>query len=137
MLLSGCGSESSVVPQPSETPIPQSSVASTIPVIKTWLNQPCSPEGATAKTISGGDITCKKVGFDVVPEWHAEPSIVVSAPVTTTTVTKPTIVKTPAKTDPRFSTCAKAKSAGYGPYHRGQTEYTWYRDGDSDGVVCE
>jgi hypothetical protein len=43
----------------------------------------------------------------------------------------------PASTDPRFGTCAEAKAAGYGPYHAGQTEYGWYRDADSDGVVCE
>ncbi|MEV0456452.1 excalibur calcium-binding domain-containing protein [Catellatospora methionotrophica] len=40
--------------------------------------------------------------------------------------------------DPRYSTCAKAKAAGYGPYRRGvDPEYSWYRDADSDGVVCE
>lgn len=41
-------------------------------------------------------------------------------------------------TDPRFNTCGEAKAAGYGPYHRGSDpEYDWYRDSDSDGVVCE
>ena len=40
--------------------------------------------------------------------------------------------------DPRFSTCKAAKAAGYGPYLSGRdVEYGWYRDGDSDGVVCE
>ena len=40
--------------------------------------------------------------------------------------------------DPRFSSCAKAKAAGYGPYVNGRdVEYSWYRDGDSDGTVCE
>ena len=40
--------------------------------------------------------------------------------------------------DPRFTSCAKAKSAGYGPYYRGRdTEYSWYRDGDADGIACE
>ena len=40
--------------------------------------------------------------------------------------------------DPRYSTCAAAKAAGYGPYYRGvDEEYSWYRDGDSDGTVCE
>jgi S1-C subfamily serine protease len=41
-------------------------------------------------------------------------------------------------TDPRFNTCREAKANGYGPYYYGiHAEYDWYRDADSDGVVCE
>lgn len=40
-------------------------------------------------------------------------------------------------TDPRFDTCADAIDAGYGPYRRGEPEYSWYRDADGDGVICE
>lgn len=41
-------------------------------------------------------------------------------------------------TDPQFSSCAKAKDAGYGPYVSGvDPEYGWYRDGDNDGINCE
>lgn len=41
-------------------------------------------------------------------------------------------------TDPRFDTCKAAKAAGYGHYREGEdSEYAWYRDADSDGVVCE
>jgi hypothetical protein len=41
-------------------------------------------------------------------------------------------------TDPRFDTCEDAVSRGYGPYRRGRDpEYSWYRDSDGDGVVCE
>lgn len=41
-------------------------------------------------------------------------------------------------TDPRFDYCYQAVEAGYGPYYRGaDTEYAWYTDSDSDGVVCE
>jgi hypothetical protein len=41
-------------------------------------------------------------------------------------------------TDPRFNTCKEAKANGYGPYYIGfDPEYDWYRDADSDGVVCE
>lgn len=40
--------------------------------------------------------------------------------------------------DPRFETCRLAKASGYGPYYRGKdSEYSWYRDGDSDGIACE
>lgn len=39
--------------------------------------------------------------------------------------------------DPRFASCAEAKRHGYGPYQAGRPEYGWYRDGDSDGTVCE
>jgi hypothetical protein len=41
-------------------------------------------------------------------------------------------------TDPRFDYCYQAVAAGYGPYYRGtDVEYSWYTDGDRDGVVCE
>jgi S1-C subfamily serine protease len=41
-------------------------------------------------------------------------------------------------TDPRFGACKEAKANGYGPYYMGiDPEYDWYRDADSDGVVCE
>jgi Excalibur calcium-binding domain/Protein of unknown function (DUF1524) len=40
--------------------------------------------------------------------------------------------------DPRYSTCAEARSHGYGPYRSGvDPEYAWYTDRDQDGVVCE
>jgi hypothetical protein len=40
--------------------------------------------------------------------------------------------------DPRFSTCTEAKAHGYGPYYQGRdSEYGWYIDADSDGIVCE
>ena len=43
-----------------------------------------------------------------------------------------------AGSDPRFSSCTKAKAAGFGPYVKGEDpEYAWYRDGDGDGVDCE
>lgn len=40
--------------------------------------------------------------------------------------------------DPRFGSCREALANGYGNYIKGvDLEYDWYRDGDSDGVVCE
>jgi hypothetical protein len=41
-------------------------------------------------------------------------------------------------TDPRFSSCTKAKAEGFGPYQSGiDPEYGWYTDRDQDGLVCE
>ena len=41
-------------------------------------------------------------------------------------------------TDPGFGTCKEAIANGFGPYVVGvDPEYHWYRDGDSDGIVCE
>ncbi len=41
-------------------------------------------------------------------------------------------------TDPNYGTCKVAKANGRGPYIRGvDPEYAFYRDGDSDGMVCE
>ncbi|MGD7003732.1 GmrSD restriction endonuclease domain-containing protein [Corynebacterium halotolerans] len=41
-------------------------------------------------------------------------------------------------TDPQFTSCAKAKAAGHGPYTAGiDPEYHWYGDGDNDGINCE
>ena len=67
------------------------------------------------------------------------------APPTTPPATQPpqTAPPTPqpppgGSTDPDFGTCKEAKAHGYGPYYSGQdVEYGWYRDADSDGVVCE
>ncbi len=57
--------------------------------------------------------------------------IAISAP-------QPAPKSTKAGEDPRFGTCREAKANGYGPYIRGvDSEYDWYRDGDSDGTVCE
>jgi len=57
------------------------------------------------------------------------------------TTTQPTTRATTSGsggTDPRFGTCKEAKANGYGPYTEGKDpEYDWYRDADSDGVVCE
>jgi len=40
--------------------------------------------------------------------------------------------------EPNYGTCKNAKANGYGPYLRGvDPEYNFYRDGDSDGMVCE
>jgi hypothetical protein len=43
-----------------------------------------------------------------------------------------------SESDPRFGTCGEAIDQGYGPYFEdSDLEFGWYRDADSDGVVCE
>jgi hypothetical protein len=65
-------------------------------------------------------------------------SATTSTSTTTVTSTSTTTSTTTGATDPRFATCKAAKAAGYGPYYRGvDPEYSWYRDADSDGIVCE
>jgi hypothetical protein len=54
------------------------------------------------------------------------------------TVKTATTTAKPTKNDPKYGTCRAAIAAGYGPYVRGKDpEYSWYRDADKDGVVCE
>lgn len=39
--------------------------------------------------------------------------------------------------DPKFTSCKAAIAGGFGPYTTGEPEYSWYKDGDGDGKVCE
>ena len=71
-----------------------------------------------------------------------EPTSTAPAPVAEQPVPEPAPAVAPAfaetGTDPQFSSCKKAKAAGYGPYVAGvDPEYAWYRDGDNDGINCE
>ena len=64
----------------------------------------------------------------VVPEPSNEPPPAASS----------SVPETDAGLDPKFSSCSAAKEAGFGPYVKNvDPEYDWYRDGDSDGIVCE
>lgn len=65
----------------------------------------------------------------------AAPTVTLPAPTTTAPAAPTRFVDT--ATDPNFGTCREAIANGYGPYRRGETEYSWYRDADSDGIVCE
>ena len=68
------------------------------------------------------------------------PSSVATPTTAPPTTTPPVVGSVPAggTTDRRYSTCKEAKSHGLGPYYRGRdVEYDWYRDADSDGIVCE
>jgi hypothetical protein len=67
-----------------------------------------------------------------------KPKTTTARPRTSTKAKTKTSSTAPRGLDPQFSTCAKAKAAGYGPYYEGQDpEYAWYRDGDNDGIACD
>jgi len=66
--LSACGTGDKATPQTAvESPTP----TSTTITLARWVGVTCSPEGSHARSRSGGDLVCKQVGHDVVPEWHA------------------------------------------------------------------
>lgn len=52
---------------------------------------------------------------------------------------KPKPTSNPAiGTDTQYNTCREVKEHGLGPYYKGKDpEYSWYKDRDGDGVVCE
>ncbi|MFC4585019.1 excalibur calcium-binding domain-containing protein [Sphaerisporangium corydalis] len=82
---------------------------------------PLVPSGATHTPGAGGQTT-PDAGASASPRTRA------------------TGVSTRSKRppDPRFATCRQAHAAGYGPYTKGvHEEYSWYVDGDHDGVACE
>ena len=79
---------------------------------------------------AGGAPTLAPVGASAPRPTSAPP------PTATRTTQPPT--SGDGGTDPRFATCEQAKARGYGPYHQGaDPEYSWYRDADHDGIVCE
>lgn len=75
------------------------------------------------------------------PEVKKAPKKSASKPVPSKAPAKSTPVKSkPAasSTDPDMGSCKKAKAEGYGPYVEGvDEEYSFYRDADGDGTVCE
>jgi len=50
----------------------------------------------------------------------------------------PSASQTYSTSSQRFANCTQVIAHGLGPYFKGKdSEYDWYRDGDSDGKVCE
>ena len=98
-------------------------------------SNPGAPPGQTAQLLTGlvsypgSDTEVRNVLTALGP---AVPTV--TLPPSPTTV-PPRFVDT--GTDPRFATCREAKANGYGPYSRGEPEYSWYDDRDQDDVVCE
>ena len=92
------------------------------------------PAGGTAVTDYQVDTTSTQSPAPANPAPVADPPAPAPAPAAPPVPQAPA----PAGTDPQFSSCVKAKAAGYGPYVAGtDPEYAWYDDGDGDGVNCE
>lgn len=88
------------------------------------------PHDGTAGTAYGVDTTAT---VSPTPAQTTDP-VVAPAVVDPT----PAPVGETGGLDPRFTSCKKAKAAGYGPYVAGvDSEYHWYGDGDNDGINCE
>jgi hypothetical protein len=77
--IAGCGA-SRQAPELATSPEPQRTVDSVrnSPVapgpsgtLRHWVGVSCPSEGATAATISGGHLVCRRGGNDV-PRWHAD-----------------------------------------------------------------
>lgn len=109
---------------PSQTVVtiePSSTVPSTTPDAAITTQ---APTATAAPTTTAAPVT-------------APPTPAPTAPPQTVAFVAPPPAPAPA-TDPRFDTCKDAKANGFGPYSRGvDPEYNWYRDADSDGIVCE
>ena len=87
-----------------------------------------------ALRVNGGDCFVDEMNFSSAV---SEAEIIAGNPPEPEPTPEPTL-EADGELDPRFSFCTEAKAAGYGPYVRGvDPEYEWYRDGDSDGTVCE
>ncbi len=62
----------------------------------------------------------------------------VSGPQQSVEDPEPTPPPTADGVDPNYGSCREAQANGAGPYVRGRDpEYAYYRDGDSDGTVCD
>jgi hypothetical protein len=100
-----------------------------------------SPSESTEPLASVAPIESAAATTRPAPKPTAKPARTTTrpAPKPAPTTRRAAAAPPPApKTDPQFSTCKKAKAAGYGPYVQGEDpEYAWYKDADSDGTVCE
>ncbi|MFI0432161.1 MAG: thermonuclease family protein [Candidatus Nanopelagicales bacterium] len=79
----------------------------------------------------------------IAADYSSDASACALSPTPTPTPTPTVAQQQPllgaeAALDPKFSSCAAAKRAGFGPYLAGvNPEYSWYKDADGDGRVCE
>ncbi|MGC5048344.1 GmrSD restriction endonuclease domain-containing protein [Micrococcus porci] len=96
----------------------------------------CPGQGLAAE---GGPVDpSPETAVDPAPQAPAPAVPAPTAPAPPAQAPAPAPAAPAGGADPSFSSCRKAKAAGYGPYVQGvDAEYAWYRDGDGDGVNCE
>lgn len=107
-------------------------------VLSSCPDEPIPTAASRAGGIAAGN------GSNVAPtptvSTTASPPVQATSPPSVVVEPRPTSPgkEADAGEDPDMGTCKAAKAAGYGPYVQGTDhEYTYYRDADHDGIVCE
>jgi len=92
-----------------------------------------------ATTVTGVAAVAGTVAAGPVATGAAPTTLpVTTVPPATLPATTVPPASVPSGVDARYGTCREAKAHGLGPYVRGvDAEYSWYRDADGDGIVCE
>jgi len=136
LLLAGC-QEQGTADDAAAPVVEQSAAADRTPV--PTVETP-TPEVATAAPVVAAPPAAEPAPIAPAPA-PAEPAPAPVAPAPAPVEPAPApVVEAPAApaTDPDFGTCKAAIAAGHGNYKQGvDPEYAWYRDSDSDGIVCE
>ena len=113
------------------------------------IAEPTTVPPTTATPTTAAPTTPPTTVAPTLPPTTPAPTLppTTAAPTTAAPTLPPTTAPPPppppppapvAATDPNYGTCKEAKAHGAGPYYQGQDpEYGWYRDADSDGIVCE
>jgi hypothetical protein len=96
-------------------------------------------EGYVTVTLHDDGTAAKSDYVETVPApTTAPPTVPPTTPKPKPTAPPTSVRPLVSTTDPRFGTCKEAKAQGYGPYVKNRDpEYSWYRDADHDGIVCE
>ncbi len=127
---------------PETTPVattPSTTVETTVP--PTTVAPTTAPPTTAPPTTAAPTTAPPTTAAPTLPPTTPAPTLPPTTPAPTlppTTAPPPPPPVAVAALDPDYGTCKEAKAHGAGPYYQGQDpEYSWYRDADSDGIVCE
>lgn len=151
----------SAPPTPAPVPSPAKTTAPTAPKAQSGGSVKATNVWSAARKVTVGArvraTTTAPTGATLAKvEWLVGGKVVSTAPTYTLTRTTAVTVRatfsrsgyanrvvsatfTPANAPSAktYRTCTALKKAGYGPYFRGTSPYTWYGDANRDGMVCE